>query len=204
MNTRKFERGLRFVLIGLFFISGAFGGFYGNWFVVFTSFAALFLILFAGKFTDEKGIQFSSLTSIIFSVFIFLSLFLGEINFFYVRFWWWDLLLHTLAGFALGLIGFSLVYYMNKNSMKINLNPYFIAFFGFCFAITLSVFWEFFEFSMDYFFKTNMLKSGVMDTMGDLIVASVGAFVVSTLGYLGLKRYYKSAVKFFNDLISRN
>jgi len=204
MDTRKFERGLRFVLIALFFISGVVGGFYSNWFVVFISFSALLLILFAGKFTDEKGMQFSSLTSIVFSVFIFLSLFLGEINFFYFRFWWWDLLLHTLAGFALGLMGFSLVYYMNENSRKINLNPYFIAFFGFCFAVTLSVFWEFFEFSMDYFFKTNMLKSGMMDTMGDLIVASFGAFVVSTLGYLGLKHYYKSAVKFFNNLILRN
>lgn len=204
MNTRKFERGLRFVLITLFFVSGAFGGFYRNWFVVFTSFAALLLILFAMKFTDKKGLEFSSLTSSFFLVFVFLSLFLGEISSFYARLWWWDLLLHSLAGFVLGLMGFSLVYYMNENSREIKLNPYFIAFFGFCFAITLSVFWEFFEFAMDFFFKTNMLKSGLLDTMGDLVVSAVGAFIVSLLGYLGLKHYYKAAARFFDDLILKN
>ena len=204
MNIRKFELVLRLTLVALFFLSGVFGGFYGNWFVVFTSFVALFLIIFSIKFTDEKGLQFSSLISSLFLVFVFLSLFLGEINMFYAKFWWWDLLLHSLAGFVLGLMGFSLVYYMNQNSKNVKLNPYFIAFFGFCFAVTLSVFWEFFEFSMDSFFGTNMLKSGLLDTMGDLIVAAAGAFIVSLLGYFGLKRYYTVAVDFFNNLLLRN
>jgi len=204
MDSKKFEKGLRSVLISLFFVSGIFGGFYKNWFVVFTSFAALLLILFAMKFSDKKGMEFSSLTSSFFLIFVFLSLFLGEINSFYVRFWWWDLLLHSFAGLILGLMGFSLVYYMNENSRDMELNPYFIAFFGFCFAVTLSVFWEFFEFSMDFFFKTNMLKSGLLDTMGDLVVSAAGAFVISLFGYLGLKHYYKAAVKFFNDLILKN
>ena len=101
-------------------------------------------------------------------------------------------------------MGFSLVYFMNKNSRNIKLNPYFIAFFGFCFAITLSVFWEFFEFSMDYFFQTNMLKSGLLDTMGDLIVSAAGAFIVSLVGYFGLKHYYKIVANFFNNLLLRN
>jgi hypothetical protein len=204
MNIKKFELGLRYVLIVLFFVSGVLGGFYRNWFVVFMSFISLFLIIFSTKFTDKKGIQFSSLTSSFFLIFVFLSLFLGEINSFYAKLWWWDLLIHSLVGFALGLMGFSLVYYMNKNSKEMNLNPYFIAFFGFCFAITLSVFWEFFEFSIDYFFKTNMLKSGLLDTMGDLIVSAAGALIISLLGYFGLKRYYKKAVDFFGDLILRN
>lgn len=204
MNSRRFESTLRFVLIVLFFITGAVGGFYENWFIVFTSFVALALILFSIKFTDKKGIQFSSFTSIIFLIFIFSSLFLGEIGAFYLRFCWWDLLLHSFAGFILGIIGFSLVYYMNENSKTMNLNPYFIAFFGFCFAMTLSVFWEFFEFFADSFFGTNMLKSGLNDTMGDLIVASIGALIVSISGYFGLKHYYHNAVDFFKNLVKKN
>ena len=204
MDSGKFERGLRVVLMLLFFTSGVVGGFYRNWFSVFVSFVALFLIIFSMRLVDRKGLQFSSFVSIIFLIFIFLSLFLGEIRFFYSRFWWWDLLLHSFAGFSLGLMGLSLVYFMNKNSKKINLNPYFIAFFGFCFSMTLVVFWEFFEFSTDYFLGTNMLKSGLTDTMGDLIVGAAGAFIVSVLGYLGLKHYYKKAVRFFGDLISKN
>jgi len=204
MDSVKFEKGLRVVLMLLFFTSGVVGGFYHNWFSVFVSFFALFLIFSSIKFIDKKGLQFSSFVSIIFLIFIFLSLFLGEIRYFYFRFWWWDLLLHSFAGFNLGLMGFSLVYFMNENSKKINLNPYFIAFFGFCFSMTLAVFWEFFEFSMDSFLGTNMLRSGLVDTMGDLIVGATGAFIISVLGYLGLKHYYKSAVKFFNSLILRN
>ena len=204
MKRRCFEIVIRFILAGLFLVSGFFGIFYKNYFVAFTSLVALFLILFSFKFTDEKGVQISSFISAVFLGFIFLSLFLGEINAFYARFWWWDLLLHSMAGFMLGLMGFSLVYYMNKSSRNVTLNPYFISFFGFGFAITLSVFWEFFEFSVDYFFGTNMLKSGLMDTMGDLIVAAMGAFVVSLIGYLGLKHYYKIAVRFFDNLLLRN
>src|SRR5690606_8741095 len=41
-------------------------------------------------------------------IFIFAALFLGEFRGYYVRFWWWDALLHTASGFLLGLLGFLL------------------------------------------------------------------------------------------------
>ena len=38
-------------------------------------------------------------------VFIYASLFLGEVKGYYARFWWWDLLLHTGSGLLLGTLG---------------------------------------------------------------------------------------------------
>ncbi|HOZ35953.1 MAG TPA: hypothetical protein PLK55_03150, partial [archaeon] len=37
-------------------------------------------------------------------LFIYSGIFLGEVNNFYVKYWWWDSLLHTFSGFALGLV----------------------------------------------------------------------------------------------------
>jgi hypothetical protein len=48
-------------------------------------------------------------------VFVFASLYLGEIQDFYLRFWWWDIALHTSAGLLMGIVGFVLVYLFNES-----------------------------------------------------------------------------------------
>lgn len=123
-------------------------------------------------------------------VFLFSSLFLGEVRGYYQRFWWWDIALHTASGFLLGILGFLLVYLLNESEeVEVYLRPRFVALFAFMFAVGLGALWEIFEFSMDRFFGTNMQKemlgdpSGLTDTMWDLIVDSVGAAVISVLGY---------------------
>lgn len=63
------------------------------------------------------------------------------------------------------------------------MKPGFVALFTFMFAVGLGAIWEIFEFAMDSFFGMNMQKSGLVDTMWDLIVDSVGALVISVLGY---------------------
>ena len=65
-------------------------------------------------------------------IFIFLSLILGSIGKFYEKFPWWDLFLHTLSGVLIGLVGFSLVYLLNRSSWKkIRLSRAFVAMFAF-------------------------------------------------------------------------
>lgn len=116
--------------------------------------------------------------------FVFASLYLGEIRAYYVRFWWWDLVLHTAAGFIMGLSGFILVYVLNREQrLQLTMSPVFVGLFSFAFAMTIGVLWEIFEYGMDTFFGMNMQKSGLRDTMGDLIVNTIGALVVSVLGY---------------------
>ena len=117
-------------------------------------------------------------------VFVFASLFLGEVRGYYVRFWWWDAALHTASGFLLGILGFLLVYVMNeKEEIELHMKPGFVAFFAFMFAVGMGALWEVFEFAMDSLFGMNMQKSGLVDTMWDLIVDTVGAAIIAVLGY---------------------
>ncbi len=124
--------------------------------------------------------EFEALTVL----FIFASLFLGEVRGYYVRFWWWDVVLHAASGFLLGLLGFLLVYVLNeKEDIELDMKPAFVALFAFMFAVGLGALWEIFEFAMDSLFGLNMQKSGLVDTMWDLIVDTVGALVIALLGY---------------------
>jgi hypothetical protein len=121
-------------------------------------------------------------------LFIYASLFLGEVNAYYTQFWWWDAMLHTLSGVIIGAIGFMIVYILNSDPrVQIKISPAFVALFALCFAVSIGVVWEIFEFSMDYFFALNMQKSGLVDTMSDLIVDLIGALIVSLIGYFSLK-----------------
>jgi uncharacterized membrane protein YjdF len=122
--------------------------------------------------------------------FVFASVFLGEVHGYYERFWWWDLVLHAGSGFLLGIIGFLLVHILNETEdIDVHMKPGFVAFFAFLFAVWIGVLWEIFEFSMDSFFAMNMQKemlddpSGLTDTMWDLIVDTLGALIITVIGY---------------------
>lgn len=145
-------------------------------------------------------------------VFIFASLYLGEVQSFYQRLWWWDIALHTSAGLLMGIWGFLLVYLLNESdNVEVNMTPGFIAFSAFTFAVTTGTIWEIFEFGMDQIFGLNMQKpmlgdpSGLTDTMWDMIVNAIGAFVISFAGYGYLKRKETFFVKrWIRKFIHRN
>lgn len=131
---------------------------------------------------------------IIIVIFIYLAEGLGEIADFYYTVPWWDNMLHMTSGGILGIIGLMFVYLLNKNHVReINLSPFFIVLFAFCFALMIGVVWEIYEFAMDRVFDTNMQKfrfageDGLVDTMTDLIVDTIGAFVVTASSYLIIK-----------------
>jgi hypothetical protein len=122
-------------------------------------------------------------------LFIFASLFLGEVRGYYVKFWWWDVLLHAGSGFLLGIMGFLLVYVLNQEEkIQLHMKPAFVALFSFTFALAIGSIWEIFEYSMDSLFGLNIQKSGLVDTMWDLIVDAAGALVIAVLGYWYMKR----------------
>jgi hypothetical protein len=125
------------------------------------------------------------------ALFNFVSLFLGSALDFYYHFWWWDIVLHTASGFLLGIIGFVAQFVLNQtDKLPAGMRPSFIAFFGVTFAVTLGVVWEIFEFACDRFWphlSMQSLETGVVDTMVDLIVDTIGAVVVALMGYAYLK-----------------
>jgi hypothetical protein len=127
--------------------------------------------------------------------FVFLSVFLGSIAGLYERFWWWDVFLHTSSGFLLGMVGFIALFLLNRTDrIPQGMRPSFLCFFAVIFAMALGVVWEVFEFGVDIVKpEANMQRreTGVVDTMQDLIVDTLGAVAVAAMAwaYLRTGRY---------------
>ena len=147
--------------------------------------------IFRKKLDVEIPVEFH-FTAVIFMT---ASLYLGEVQRFYERFWWWDIVLHASAGLLMGIAGFLLVYLLNESKrVALHMTPGFISLFAFSFSVTIGTLWEIFEFAMDQLFGLNMQKamlsdsSGLTDTMWDMIVNAIGALIISFLGWRYLKR----------------
>ena len=179
----------RFLLI----IAGALAIYQENWINLLLAVITMFLIFLPSILEKRWKFDYPRMGELVIVLFIFASMYLGELQMFYVRFWWWDLLLHTLSGVIIAHVGFSLVYLLNKKN-KIGLNPFFVALFSFSFALAIGTVWEIFEFLMDSVFSVNMQKSGLVDTMWDLIVDASGALVVSYIGYLFMIKKIESVL----------
>jgi uncharacterized membrane protein YjdF len=140
-------------------------------------------------------VEIPSEVQIVAVLFVFATLFLGEVHDYYERFWWWDMVLHTTSGLLLGMVGFMFVYILNEDAhVDLHMRPSFVALFAFFFAVALGAIWEVFEFAMDRFFGTNMQPatpgdpSGLTDTIHDLIVDTIGAAAVALAGWRYLAR----------------
>lgn len=151
-------------------------------------------------FTKKFKIEIPTKIYYLYVIFLYAAIFLGEIRSFYYRIPYWDVILHTFSGTMLGFFGFSFVFLLNKDEkLHMKLSPIFIAVFAFCFSITIGVVWEFYEYFSDIILKTNMQKYALengtnligrlalVDTMEDLLVDTIGAFVACTIGYISLK-----------------
>lgn len=138
------------------------------------------------------------------TIFIFASIFLGEAFDFYERIWWWDLLLHGSSAIGFGLLGFLFVFMLFEGD-RFAAPAGAIAMIAFCFAITVGVTWEIFEFTADCLFDLQMQKSGLQDTMEDLMVNAVGASIAAFSGYLYLRGQTDGILSnFIEKFIKRN
>lgn len=153
-----------------------------------------------GFFEHKFKIVIPSKMLILYTLFLYAAIFLGEVRSFYYTVNHWDTILHTFSGAMLGALGFSFVTLLNNTDrIPFNLSPLFVAIFAFCFGVTLGVAWEVYEFAFDGILGLNMQKFALedgtqligrialSDTMKDLIVDCVGAFVMSVIGYISLK-----------------
>lgn len=154
----------------------------GFWLSAFTG-GLIFVLTFIPSILERQlsvhlPIEFSLITS----AFLYASFALGEIRDFYALYWWWDLMLHSISSLTIGIVGFLMIYVFYMTN-RVQIAPVYVAIMTFCLAVTTGTLWEIFEFLMDWFFKFNMQKSGLVDTMTDLIVDVIGSMIAAVLGY---------------------
>lgn len=160
--------------------------FNGQWSVIFAAVGALVLSYIPQLLASQIQVRLPLQFQFAILLFLFASIFLGEVGDYYERFWWWDVVLHAGSAFAFGFAGF-LTLYLLYVKHKIAASPFLISMFAFSFAVAIGVVWEIFEFAMDETFGLNMQKSGLRDTMWDLIIDAVGAGTASFVGYVYLR-----------------
>lgn len=166
---------LQLVLQALVVVTLIAEAFNRNFYNVFL--CVLTLILFnIPSFVDLKlKIKLPSALEAVILLFIFSAEILGEIRSFYTVFPYWDTILHTINGFIMAAIGFAMIDILNQNpKFHINMSPFFLAFVAFCFSMTVGVLWEFFEFSMDYFFGFDMQKDTFVSAINSVALNPVG------------------------------
>jgi Predicted membrane protein len=163
------------------------------------------VVMMLPTFIEHKwSIPIPNFIYVLYYVFLYCGVFLGEVLSFYYRVPHWDTILHLFSGGMLGSLGFILVSLLNDNEhVRVQLSPFFVALFAFCFALAMGAVWEIYEFTVDSLMQLNMQKymeetgqallgrEALLDTMKDIISDMLSALVVSIIGYFNLKQERK-------------
>ncbi len=167
----------------------------GSWFNAVSALWAFLITILPVVFERRNHIQLPTAFTITIILFVFASLVLGEYGDFYVKFPWWDNMLHSFSGFALSMAVFSTMLWLYHSPTQLgHLSPGMLILFSFCFSIACGALWEILEFSSDTIFGTDMQRwqlggnAGLIDTMTDLIMDTAGALLSCIIGYTYLKR----------------
>lgn len=168
--------------------------------MLFQCLLGIIVLIYPNVMLKKRKIEMPSSLYLLYVIFLFCAIFLGEVRNFYHVVPYWDTILHTFSGGMIAALGFSFISFLNnEENIHLKLTPFFVAFFAFTFAITMGVVWEVYEFVADGILGLNMQKfaiadgtlllgrNALMDTMEDLIVDGIGAFVISIIGYISLK-----------------
>ena len=178
MNLRKQRTKIQMFLTILVVLSVIRQFFLGNYHNMFLGILTLFLFMVPAMLDQTLGVTIPVGLETVILIFIFSAEILGEIHAFYVKIPIWDTVLHTTNGFLMAAIGFALIDLFNRSDrFSIKMSPYFVAFFAFCFSMTVGVLWEFFVFSMDWFFGTDMQKDWIVPAINSVKLNPTGANV---------------------------
>ena len=153
-----------------------------QWLTAFSGFVVLLLTFVPAIMERQYRVRLPIEVSMFVCGFLFASYVLGEVADFYEQLWWWDLLLHGSSAVVIGLIGFLAVYAFYVTN-RIRIAPFYLAAISFGCAVTVGTLWEVFEYLMDLGFGLNMQRSGLTDTMTDLMVNGLGAVTAALMGY---------------------
>lgn len=132
---------------------------------------------------------------LIYYLFIIVSLVLGSILGLYYKISWFDLLTHFLSGAFVSFV--SLILIKHKRLLKKE-NTGFIILFMLSASLMVASCWEFFEFFSDKILGGDVqwvVKTGVDDTMTDMLIAFLGSIIYSIYFLIQVKlndkKYFK-------------
>ncbi len=149
--------------------------FLGNYNNVFVCVMTLVLFMIPAFVDRHLNIRLPLALEAVIMFFIFAAEILGEIQSFYTIIPYWDTILHTINGFMMAAIGFAMIDILNQDPhFHINLSPLFVAFVAFCFSMTIGVLWEFFEYTADQFFLTDMQKDWLVGNVSSVLINPSG------------------------------
>lgn len=147
---------------------------------------------------------------ITFWIFLFCSVFLGEVASFYYIVPHWDDFLHFLSSCMTALLGY-MIFAMCFKGKNAEFSTTAAVLFALCFSIAVGAIWEIYEFTCDGLLKLNMQKYAfedgaekigrlaLFDTMKDIIIDSIGASLSSLYGYFSLKTKRGFVYKYFQN-----
>lgn len=163
IKNKKFELFIYIILRLIVFITMIVSFSRGNYENVFLCIFSLFLFMIPSVIQKKLNIELPTTLEVIILFFIFASLVLGEMQSYYIKFQYWDTMLHTINGFLCAAVGFALVELLNRQkNIKFNLSPVYLSLVAFCFSMTVGVLWEFFECGCDMFLHTDMQKDTIV------------------------------------------
>lgn len=160
------------------------------------------IVMFLPAFLEKRwSVRIPNYMCILYFVFLYCAIYLGEVRRFYYIVPNWDTILHTFSAGMLGAFGFSLVSILNDSEKtKVKLSPFFVVLFAFSFALSIGALWEIYEFTGDGIFGLNMQKyrladgtmligrAALIDTMKDIIVDALSALIVTIIGFFTIKK----------------
>ncbi|MCH7883074.1 hypothetical protein IIA95_01495 [Patescibacteria group bacterium] len=97
----------------------------------------------------------------------------------YYKIWWLDIALHFAGGFWIVAFVFWFLLY---RATRLNVPSWMLLVSFVSFSVLIGVFWEFFEFSFDYFarfYDVAPAQLGLSDTLSDLLFDFLGALIAS-------------------------
>ncbi len=175
----------------------------GRTLIQLTSLIAIFVTFIPRILKELFRIEIPAGFEIIYLMFIYGVLVMGELRGFYSGIWWWSLLTTFTASIALGLIGLSVIHVLYKNG-RINTPPIFASILIFSFSVSIGALWEIFEFTLDALAHSGLQK-GLADTMQDISINVLGALLVSIAGFFHIKKGNQILVStFLTGLLEKN
>lgn len=126
-------------------------------------------------------VRLPSLLQASYVIFVFATMFVGEVWGVYAKLPWWDDAAHFVSGLLVGIGVILWLSFLEHEKRLPKLPGWFLAVFTACFMASVAVLWEVCEFASDQIFGTFSQGGDLSDTMWDIILGSGGGIIMGVL-----------------------